>query len=68
MDIPEIARIIGVADAYDAMSSKRSYRDVLPQEVVRKEIEKGRGSQFDPNIADVMLQLMDEDVDYEMHE
>ncbi|MGN0427328.1 MAG: HD-GYP domain-containing protein [Agathobacter sp.] len=68
MEIPEIARIVGVADAYDAMSSKRSYRDVLPQEVVRKEIEKGRDSQFDPKIADVMLLLMDEDVDYEMHE
>lgn len=67
-EIPKIARIIGVADAYDAMTSKRSYRDVLPQEVVRKEIEKGMGSQFDPEIAKVMLALIDEDVNYEMHE
>ena len=67
-DIPEIARIIGVADSYDAMTSTRSYRDLLPQEVVRKEIEKGKGPQFDPEIADIMLKLMDEDEDYKMHE
>lgn len=68
MEIPEIARIIGVADAYDAMTSKRSYRDVLPQEVVRKEIEKGKGSQFDPEIAEIMLALIYDDKNYEMHE
>lgn len=67
-EIPEIARIIGVADAYDTMTSKRSYRDILPQEVVRKEIEKGMGSQFDPEIAKVMLAMIEEDVNYEMHE
>lgn len=65
-NIPEIARIIGVADAYDAMASNRSYRNALPQEVVRSEIEKGRGKQFDAGIADIMLQLMDEDKDYSM--
>ena len=42
-DIPEIARIIGVADAYDAMTSKRSYRDPIPQEKVREEFVKGMG-------------------------
>ena len=67
-DIPEQARIIAVADAYDAMTSHRSYRDVLAQEVVRSEIEKGRGSQFDPVFADIMLQMIDEDTDYTMHE
>ena len=67
-DIPEIARIIGVADAYDAMTSKRSYRDVLAQEIVRGEVEKGKGTQFDPEIADIMLALMDEDKEYVMHE
>lgn len=65
-NIPEIARIIGVADVYDAMASNRSYRDALPQEVVRSEIEKGRGQQFDPQIADVMLQMIDEDLGYSM--
>ncbi|MCM1539187.1 MAG: HD-GYP domain-containing protein [bacterium] len=67
-DIPLWARIIGTADAYDAMTSKRSYRDVLPQQVVRGEIEKGKGTQFDPACADIMLQMLDEGTDYQMRE
>ena len=67
-DIPEEARIIAVADAYDAMSSRRSYRDVLPQEVVRGEIEKGKGTQFDPKFADIMISMIDEDTEYTMKE
>ena len=67
-DIPEEARIIAVADAYDAMSSRRSYRDVLPQEVVRGEIEKGKGTQFDPKFAYIMLSMIDEDTEYTMKE
>ena len=66
--IPELARIIGVADAYDAMTSKRSYRDVLPQEVVIGELEKGKSTQFDPEIAEIMIELIKEDTDYIMHE
>jgi len=65
-NIPEIARIIGVADAYDAMASNRSYRNALPQKVIRSEIEKGRGQQFDEKIADIMLQMIDEDKNYTM--
>lgn len=67
-NIPEIARIIGVADAYDAMASNRSYRDALPQEKVRSEIINGRGVQFDPAVADIMLQMIDEDHDYNMRQ
>ena len=67
-DIPEEARIIAVADAYDAMTSNRSYRRVLEQEVVRKEIEDGKGTQFDPRFADIMLQMIDEDKEYKMRE
>jgi len=63
-NIPEIARIIGVADAYDAMTSNRSYRNALPQDVVRSEIERCKGTQFDAAVADVMLQMIDEDKDY----
>lgn len=63
-NIPEIARIIAVADAYDAMASDRSYRKLLPQDVVREEILKGKGTQFDPDIAEAMLQIMEEDSDY----
>ena len=67
-DIPEVARIICVADAYDTMTSKRVYRDILPQKVARDEILKGRGTQFDPVIADYMLEMIDEDTEYQLHE
>ena len=67
-EIPLEARIIAVADAYDAMSSRRSYRDVLPQETVRSEIEKGKGTQFDPEVTEVVLGMIDEDADYQMRE
>lgn len=67
-DIPFVARIIGVADAYDAMTSRRSYREMLPQETVRNEILRGRGSQFDPEYADVMLEMIAEDREYKLHD
>ena len=67
-DIPEIARIIAVADTYDAMTSNRSYREVMPQEKVRDEIERCKGTQFDPRFADIMLKMIDEDTGYDMRE
>ncbi len=67
-DIPEIARIISVADAYDAMSSNRSYRSAIPQQLVREEIIKGTGTQFDPEIAKVMQHIIDLDTDYKLKE
>ena len=67
-DIPEEARIIAVADSYDAMTSRRSYRDPLPQDVVRNEIVKGKGTQFDPDFADIMLKMIDEDTGFDMRE
>ncbi|MBR1876452.1 MAG: response regulator [Lachnospiraceae bacterium] len=67
-DIPEEARIIAVADAYDAMTSRRSYRDVLPQEKVRSEVERCRGTQFDPGFADILLSMIDDDKEYKMRE
>ncbi len=66
--IPEETRIIAVADAYDAMTSRRSYRDVMPQDKVRSEIEKGMNTQFEPRFAKIMLQMIDEDTNYSMHE
>jgi HD-GYP domain-containing protein (c-di-GMP phosphodiesterase class II) len=50
-EIPIIARIIAVADTYDAMTSDRSYRRALPHAVAIAEIERCCGSQFDPEIA-----------------
>ena len=67
-EIPIQARIIAVADAYDAMTSNRSYRNLLPQAVVRQEIVAGKGTQHDPRIADIMLDIIDEDINYTMHE
>ncbi len=67
-DIPDIARIIAVADAYDAMTSRRSYRDPIPQQLVREEFVKGIGTQFDPTYARIMLHLIDLDSEYIMKE
>ena len=67
-DIPEIARIIAVADAYDAMTSKRSYRDTIPQQVVREEFIKCLGTQFDPVFGKIMVHLIDLDSEYLMKE
>ncbi len=66
-EIPLAARIVSVADCYDAMTSVRSYSGVRPQAEVRAEIEKGAGTQFDPQIAALMLEIIDEDKDYELH-
>ena len=67
-DIPYFARIIAVADSYDAMTSNRSYRDYLPQDVVLNELRKNEGTQFDPDIAERMIELIEEDKDYKLHE
>ena len=67
-DIPEIARIISVADAYDAMTSTRSYRNTVPQQIAREEIVKGAGTQFDPEIAMIMRRIIDEDNEYKLRE
>lgn len=67
-DIPEEARIIAVADAYDAMTSNRSYRGIIPQDVVMSELEKGSGTQFDPKFAAIMLEIIKEDVEFKLHE
>jgi HD-GYP domain-containing protein (c-di-GMP phosphodiesterase class II) len=48
------------------MTSDRSYRKALPQAVVRSEIEKNMGTQFDPKIARLMLQMIDDDLNYSM--
>jgi response regulator RpfG family c-di-GMP phosphodiesterase len=58
--IPLIARIISVADTYDAMTSDRAYRKALPHEVAHIEVERCSGGQFDPEIANVFLAGIDE--------
>ena len=57
-DIPLIARMICVADSFDAMNTNRVYRNRLPKERIISEIETNKGRQFDPRIADIMLDLL----------
>ena len=54
------ARIVGIADSFDAMSSDRVYRRALPNSIIREELIKGRGTQFDPKLLDIFLKLFDE--------
>jgi response regulator RpfG family c-di-GMP phosphodiesterase len=59
-DVPIIARIIAVADTYDAMTSDRAYRRALPHEVAVNEIERCSGSQFDPEVAATFVKWLDQ--------
>ena len=63
-DIPYYARIICVADSFDAMNSDRCYRKHLSKEVILSELEKCAGSQFDPDIAKAMRELIAEGTVY----
>ncbi len=60
-EIPLIARIASVADTFDAMTSKRTYRDSLPISVVKEELKRCSGSQFDPEIASIFLDILEND-------
>lgn len=64
-DIPEEARIIGVADAFDAMTSKRTYRDNLSLPEAIAELKRGKNTQFDGEIVDVFLGLLDHFDDFQ---
>ena len=57
-NIPYFARITAVSDTFDAMTSKRSYRDPLPLDIVKAEFEKYKSIQFDPKITDVFLDIL----------
>lgn len=59
-EIPLCARIVGIADAYDAMTSNRVYRKRLSDETVISEFERGKGSQFDPKLTDLFIGMLKE--------
>lgn len=59
-EIPEVARIIGLADAYDAMTSNRVYRKRLTNEKVIDEIKRFSGIQFDPKLAEVFVKMIED--------
>ena len=60
-NIPYLARLTSIVDSFDAMTSRRSYRDSLPMDVVKSEILQNFGSQFDPEIGIVFLDILDND-------
>ena len=60
--IPLFGRIIGVADAFDAMTSNRVYRNHMDTDYVLNEMKRGRGSQFDPNVLDAFFRLIDKSI------
>lgn len=62
-NIPLLARITTVADAFDAMSSRRTYRNNLDIETIKEEFRKNRGTQFDPKIDDVFLDILENEFD-----
>ncbi|MCK4241537.1 MAG: HD-GYP domain-containing protein, partial [Candidatus Atribacteria bacterium] len=57
-DIPLGARILAVVDAYDAMKSDRPYRKALTEEITIQELKRGSGSQFDPQVVEVFLEIL----------
>ena len=62
-EIPYVARIAAVADTFDAMTSRRSYRGPIDIEHVKEEIKRCEGTQFDPQIADCFLDILKNDFD-----
>lgn len=62
-EIPQTARIIAVADAYDAMTSTRSYRKELSEEKTKDELIKSMGTQFDPKYAQILLDMLAQGTD-----
>ena len=62
-NIPYLARITSIADSFDAMSSRRSYRESLPLDIIKEEFRKNRGTQFDPNLTDIFLDILENHYD-----
>lgn len=62
-EIPYLARIAAVADTFDAMTSRRSYRGPIDIEHVKEEIKRCEGTQFDPQIAEVFIEILNNDFD-----
>jgi HD-GYP domain-containing protein (c-di-GMP phosphodiesterase class II) len=60
-DIPLLAAIVGLADAWDAMTTERPYAAAMPPEAALEEIRRGSGSQFAPAVAQAMLRISEQD-------
>ena len=66
MDIPLLGRILAVCDSFDAMVSRRAYKDALSVEYAIGELEKGKGTQFDPDVAEAFIELIEEDPSFQV--
>ena len=62
-EIPYFARIVAIADSFDAMTSRRSYRDSLSLDTVVSEFERCKGTQFDPKLTDLFLSILNNNFD-----
>jgi len=67
IEIPYSARVVSIADAFDAMTSSRSYRSAMPFEVAYSRIVEGRGTQFDPELVDKFKEVFPEWVTFHMN-
>ena len=65
-DIPILGRILAVCDSFDAMVSRRAYKDALSVEYAIGELEKGKGTQFDPDVAEAFIELIEEDPSFQV--
>ena len=67
-EIPEVARIVCVASAYAEMSGKTSFRDPLPQKMIKNEFLTNTGRKYDPHMADIMINIIECDTNYDLRE
>ncbi len=67
-EIPELARITAIADAYVTMTTPKRYREAKPDFVAREALVKGAGAEFDPIYADLMVRIIDEESKNKIHD
>ena len=60
-EIPLLVSIVTVADSYDAMTSNRSYREAMSRSQAIDQLQKGKGSQFHPDVVDALLDILEEE-------
>ena len=59
-DIPLLGRILAVCDSFDAMTTKRSYKEAMPVDYAISELERNKGTQFDPKLSEAFVELLKE--------
>lgn len=67
-DIPILGRILAVCDSFDAMISRRAYKEALSVDYAVGELERGKGTQFDPEAAQAFIEMVEEDPGFVAHQ